>query len=232
MDQAAQREFDSLLRAVSAGDPGRVSSHLTHTTLNLDTAIDEDGNTLLHRAAIDPGGPGSAAVIERLIAAGANPNLANLEGYTPAHLAAGNPDSSRVLAMAANGADIHAPDKRGIKPVDIVSSAETAKRMAAAEHAFETRVLMAARPAFDTLVEKSAAAVGVNADTIYGRYSGKIVSVQDGIAVQNIGRQAIRHELKMLDATPRPGQDLRINYQAGIGKVQDRNAEITRGLGR
>ncbi len=93
-------------------------------------ASDALGQTALHLAATQwPGErPGvKAAVIEDLLAAGANPNLCDAQGDAPLHRAFRAKNASAVRALAAGGADPFVLDAHGRSAADH------------ARHAFRTR---------------------------------------------------------------------------------------------
>jgi hypothetical protein len=64
-----------------------------------------------------------------------------------------------------------------------------------------------------------------------GLFSGKVMSVKDGIAVQKIGRNdnnVVRHDLRNLSRPPEVGEVVEIKYGKGTGQIVDRSAELAR----
>lgn len=61
------------------------------------------------------------------------------------------------------------------------------------------------------------------ADAGRGRYSGVVVAVDRDVVIQDIGRnEGVAHRVGQLDRQPRLGENVRVNYEKGKGKVQER----------
>jgi hypothetical protein len=90
-------------------------------------ARDRRGSEPLHYAVV--GTPGSrtwnpdaqAATIARLIAAGADPNAANMDDVTPLHRAVRTRCAAAVRALLDGGADPQAKNKQGSTPLDLAT---------------------------------------------------------------------------------------------------------------
>ena len=81
---------------------------------------DEDGMSALHWAS----DRGHAAVVDLLLAAGANPGTADGEGQTPLHYAASCGHRASAERLLAAGADPGAADSEGETPVDMAADDE------------------------------------------------------------------------------------------------------------
>lgn len=88
-------------------------------------AIDRDGGTALHLAALGSDNP---AVIEVLVAAGADVNAQDRAQRTPLHWAALiNTNPSIIRALIVAGADVNARDLWGQTPLDQAKMASTSR---------------------------------------------------------------------------------------------------------
>lgn len=69
-------------------------------------------------------------------------------------------------------------------------------------------------------------------DTARGRYSGVVVAVDRDVVIQDVGRdQGVVHTVDKLDRMPRLGEAVRVSYDRGRGKVQERERpQMTLGL--
>jgi len=97
-----------LMAAARAGDPAKVAA-LLEAGAAID-APDLDGMTALNTAAGDEGGLG---VLQAILAAKSNPNLADSEGVTPLMRSADLGDRDKVMLLLDAGADAKAADKSG-----------------------------------------------------------------------------------------------------------------------
>jgi D-serine deaminase-like pyridoxal phosphate-dependent protein len=62
------------------------------------------------------------------------------------------------------------------------------------------------------------------ADEAHGRYSGEVVAIHRDEFVQDVGRdEGVVHRSGQLDKTPALGQRVRIAYEHGRGKVDDKS---------
>jgi ankyrin repeat protein len=96
---------------VHRGDAARIRSLLTSKP-DLETR-DGDGNTSLHRAALN----GDARLVKELLDRGALPTCTNNVGATPLLYAAGNMESVRALLNAGAGGTINMASKFGTTPL-------------------------------------------------------------------------------------------------------------------
>lgn len=88
--------------------------------MNITTIYDSNGDAPLHLAAADPNGEKQ---VERLLAAGADPNIRTLKkGWTPLHIAVdrGHPDIVDLLLRA--GADSNLTTDDGRDAVDLLEA--------------------------------------------------------------------------------------------------------------
>lgn len=69
-------------------------------------------------------------------------------------------------------------------------------------------------------------------DTTRGRYVGVIVAIDRDIVIQDVGReQGVVHTADRLDRMPQLGETVRVSYDRGHGKVQERErAQMTLGI--
>jgi ankyrin repeat protein len=100
----------ALLRAAHAGDAARVDELVAEGQLH---RVDGDQRTALYCAARG----GQTAVVEQLLAAGADPDLANAAGDTPLLWAAQQGDVATVDALLAGGAAIDQATDAGHTPL-------------------------------------------------------------------------------------------------------------------
>ena len=80
--------------------------------------VDDSRRTALHFAAA----LNKAELVQRLLDAGAEVDLADKEGYTPLHMAAGYLHTSTISALLAKGADPEQKDRMGRSPLELVES--------------------------------------------------------------------------------------------------------------
>jgi signal recognition particle protein len=80
--------------------------------------VDDSRRTALHFAAA----LNKAELVQRLLAAGAEVDLADKEGYTPLHMAAGYLHTATITELLANGADPEQKDRMGRSPLELVES--------------------------------------------------------------------------------------------------------------
>ena len=111
------RAFDETATMVIQGDAQGVGRAIERRPA-LAAHANEDGNTLLHFAAASP----SPAVVKVLLAAGADVNAIEAEGFTPLHMAIAWGHIDTVRLLAGHGADLDARADNG----------STALRLAAA----------------------------------------------------------------------------------------------------
>ncbi|NMO17238.1 hypothetical protein HPC49_22840 [Pyxidicoccus fallax] len=132
-----------LMYAVLSGK-FEVAERLIAGGANVNHQCDDDlGNTLL-TLALDknelPGEP-SAAMVELLLRAGANPNTPNAAGWPPLHRAASFPDLSIIELLLAAGADVKTPRSSGYHAIDTAQ--------AHGQHAVVKRLLAAGSPSLE-----------------------------------------------------------------------------------
>ena len=84
--------------------------------------VDESRRSALHFAAA----LGRAQLVTNLLAAGAEVDLADKEGYTPLHMAAGYLHTSTISALLEGGADPEQKDKQARSPLELVESLRAA----------------------------------------------------------------------------------------------------------
>lgn len=124
--EPAARVADNLLRdweaawwaACRKGDVGAVRKMLAGGGRVLACCVDENRRSGLHYAA----GCGSAETAALLVAAGANVNLRDAEGFTPLHLAVGYSHTPVVSLLLDAGADPEVRDAQGRDVVGLVAS--------------------------------------------------------------------------------------------------------------
>ncbi|WP_395840024.1 ankyrin repeat domain-containing protein [Archangium violaceum] len=126
-----------LMYAVLSGNV-EVAERLIASGADVNHQCDDDlGNTVL-TLALDknelPDEP-SAAMVEKLLRAGANPNTPNAAGWPPLHRAASFPDLSIIELLLATGADVKTPRSSGYHAIDTAHAHgqhEVVKRLLAA----------------------------------------------------------------------------------------------------
>ena len=89
-----------------------------------------EGGTLAHFAA----DRGDAEGVTRLLRAGCHPDSVDLAGESALHVAAGGGHLDVLLVLAANGAELNAPNGRGLTPL-IIAKAGRAKPSSSRAHA-------------------------------------------------------------------------------------------------
>ncbi|KAG7668790.1 hypothetical protein Ndes2526B_g00491 [Nannochloris sp. 'desiccata'] len=80
--------------------------------------VDDSRRTALHFAAA----LNKAELVQRLLAAGAEVDLADKEGYTALHMAAGYLHTATITELLMNGADPEQKDRMGRSPLELVES--------------------------------------------------------------------------------------------------------------
>lgn len=128
--EPAARVADNLLRdweaawwaACRKGDAATVRKMLAGGARVLACCVDENRRSGLHYAA----GAGSAETAALLVAAGANVDLRDSEGFTPLHLAVGYSHTPLVSLLLDAGADPEARDAQGRDVVGLVASLRAA----------------------------------------------------------------------------------------------------------
>ncbi|PRW45505.1 signal recognition particle 43 kDa chloroplastic [Chlorella sorokiniana] len=121
---------DNLLRdyeqrwwgAVKKGDEETVGTMMEGGGDVLARTVDENRRSAVHFAAA----MGKAQLVQRLLAAGGEVDLADKEGYTPLHMAAGYMHTSTIAALLAGGADPEQEDRQGRSPLELVESLRAA----------------------------------------------------------------------------------------------------------
>ena len=100
--------MNRIFRNISTGERVNVKE-LVELRFNLNEVRDENGSSLIHQAAYN----GRLSIVEKLLAAGINPNLRDAEGATALHHASqmGYADVCNRLVMA--GADANAREING-----------------------------------------------------------------------------------------------------------------------
>lgn len=82
-------------------------------------ATNHEGQTVLRRLFERQGGHDD--VCSLLISSGADPNIADVDGETPLHLAARNGTTNDCRLLVARGADLHARDRNGRTPLHMAA---------------------------------------------------------------------------------------------------------------
>ncbi|KAL4852722.1 Signal recognition particle protein [Chlorella vulgaris] len=121
---------DNLLRdyeqrwwgAVKKGDEETVGKMLDVGADVLARTVNEDRRSAVHFFAAR----GNAEVVQRLLKAGGEVGLADKEGYTPLHMAAGYMHTTTIAALLAGGADPEQQDREGRSPLELVESLRAA----------------------------------------------------------------------------------------------------------
>jgi hypothetical protein len=57
-------------------------------------------------------------------------------------------------------------------------------------------------------------------NTQQGRYTGRIVKLDERYVYQEHGGQIVRHELRHFERPPQPGQELRVQYRHGQAEIE------------
>ncbi len=89
-------------------------------------AKSDKGMTLIHSAAAF----GHTALVEYLLAAGADVNARNAAQQTPLHLAAARGQEAVVELLARSGAEVNARDDQGLTPMDVAGATNQPTAMA------------------------------------------------------------------------------------------------------
>jgi len=124
--EPASNLADNLLRdyeyrwwtAVKKADVDTIYEMLAVGGPVLARTVDESRRTALHFAAA----LNKAELVQRLLAAGAEVDLADKEGYTPLHMAAGYLHTATITELISNGADPEQKDRMGRSPLELVES--------------------------------------------------------------------------------------------------------------
>lgn len=111
--------FACLLDAAWQGDLEEVRKMIEEKDVSPD-ACNADGVTALHCAAASA----NYAMVEYLLEAGANANVADDHGWTPLHSAAYNNHQETVELLLAYGADVEALDSQGQTPISLPTDIE------------------------------------------------------------------------------------------------------------
>lgn len=118
---------DNLLRdyeaqwwaAVKRGDEATISEMMDGGAEVLARTLNPDRRSALHFASA----LGKADLVRRLIKAGAEVDLGDMEGYTPLHMASGYLHTSTIVALLEDGnADPEQVDRQGRSPLALVES--------------------------------------------------------------------------------------------------------------
>lgn len=118
---------DNLLRdfetkwwtAVKKGDEATISEMMDGGAEVLARTLNPDRRSALHFASA----LGKADLVRRLIKAGAEVDLGDMEGYTPLHMASGYLHTSTIVALLEDGnADPEQVDRQGRSPLALVES--------------------------------------------------------------------------------------------------------------
>lgn len=121
---------DNLLRdyeqrwwgAVKKGDERVIEEMLAGGGAILSRTLNEERRSALHFAAA----LGKAELVKKLLDAGAEVDLGDIEGYTPLHMAAGYLHTSTIYALIGGGADPEQADRQGRSPLELVESLRSA----------------------------------------------------------------------------------------------------------
>jgi signal recognition particle 43 kDa protein len=108
--------------AVRKGDEDTIKTMLQGGSAVLSRTVDDARRSALHFAA----GLGRPNLVQMLLAAGAEVDLADREGYTPLHMAAGYLHTSTIVALLDGGADPEQQDRQGRSPLELVESLRAA----------------------------------------------------------------------------------------------------------
>lgn len=122
-----EKEISSLILTMATGETEAFNSIQKLQELDAINKADKEGRTALHYAAQLPKLPSGMHLVDKLLKAGAHPNLQDKEGKTPLHHAAEskNKNYTIVSLLVKAGADATITDKRGKKPGYYTSSNAT-----------------------------------------------------------------------------------------------------------
>lgn len=126
--QAHGADFETYREALIAGDEPRIAALLANDRGA--TPVDADGVTVLHKA-LHVYSSRRLAIVQRLIAAGADVNAAARDGRTPLHWACGFDVPDAVPLLLRAGAKVDARDEDGNTPL-FTARPEAARTLIAA----------------------------------------------------------------------------------------------------
>jgi ankyrin repeat protein len=121
-------DFDAYREALIAGDEARIAALIARDGKRL--PVDAGGVTVLHRA-LHIYSERRIAIVERLISAGVDVNVAAQDGRTPLHWAAGFDVPAAIPLLLRAGANVHARDAEGNTPL-FVAGPDAASMLIAA----------------------------------------------------------------------------------------------------
>ena len=115
----SQLPLQRFLDAVRAGDVARAATQLAHDPRLVNaTAAGDVGRTPLHRAAATA----HAAMVQLLLAHGAQVNAVDTFGITPLHVGAAHGVEAVVLALLDHGANPHARQSGHLSPAQVAAA--------------------------------------------------------------------------------------------------------------